>query len=93
MCDVHNHDPLQLYNETKNAIETKRRKYEHECKIIDLNKTIDKVNESKTEETDDDNYIDQHTTTKEERQTHNVEAGATFDKQAAIRNLHKEKQS
>ena len=50
MNDVHSHDPLQLYNETKNTIEAKRKKYEHKSKINELIRNIEKGNESKAEE-------------------------------------------
>ena len=42
MRDVHNHDPLQLYNHHKDMIETNRKKYEHKSKINELIKSIDK---------------------------------------------------
>lgn len=90
MNDVHSHDPLQLYNENKNTIEAKRKKYKHKSKINELIRNIEKGNESKAEGTDNEDYIDEDTTTEDERQMHEAEAGATFDKQQAMKNLPKE---
>jgi predicted ATPase len=92
MRDVHNHDPLQLYNHHKDMMETNRKKYEHKSKINELIKNIDKEKEEKMEETDDDeeDYIDEDTSTEQEREIHDAEVGATFDKQAAIKSSPKE---
>ncbi len=91
MRDVHNHDPLQLYNNHKDMIETNRKKYEHKSKINELIKSIDKEKEEKMEETDDEeDYIDEDTSTEQEREIHDAEVGAAFDKQAAIKSLPKE---
>ena len=50
-----------------------------------------KKKEEKMEETDDeDDYIDKDTSTEQEREIHDAEVGAAFDKQAAIKSLPKE---
>lgn len=66
---IHKNDPIELYNKNKEKIETNRKKYEHGSKINELIKKIEKEREGKPEESEDEeDYVDEDTTTEEDRQ-------------------------